>query len=79
MRDETSKADALGIAHMMRTGWFRGGHIKSEESYRLRLSGEIQFSRLDETGAPIKAPAIEAAGVNYHFTRSPRLIQIVAR
>lgn len=37
MRNKTDKADARGIAHIMRTGWFREVHIKSEESYRLRL------------------------------------------
>ena len=29
-RNKTDKADALGIAHIMRTGWFRQAHIKSE-------------------------------------------------
>jgi len=37
MRNKTDKADARGIAHIMRTGWFREVHVKSEESYRLRL------------------------------------------
>lgn len=36
-RNKTDKADALGIAHLMRTGWFRQAHIKSEACYRLRL------------------------------------------
>ena len=36
-RNKTDKADALGIAHIMRTGWFRKAHIKSEACYRLRL------------------------------------------
>jgi transposase len=36
-RNKTDKADALGIAHMMRTGWFRQAHIKSESCYRTRL------------------------------------------
>ncbi|ACI50810.1 transposase IS110 family protein [Gluconacetobacter diazotrophicus PA1 5] len=36
-RNKTDKADALGIAHIVRTGWFRTAHIKSEASYRLRL------------------------------------------
>lgn len=36
-RNKTDKADALGIAHLMRTGWFRRAHIKSEACYRLRL------------------------------------------
>jgi transposase len=36
-RNKTDKTDALGIAHLMRTGWFRKAHIKSEACYRLRL------------------------------------------
>ena len=36
-RNKTDKADALGLAHLMRTGWFRKAHIKSESCYRLRL------------------------------------------
>jgi transposase len=36
-RNNTDKADALGIAHIMRTGWFRKAQIKSEPCYRLRL------------------------------------------
>lgn len=36
-RNKTDAADALGIAHIMRTGWFRQAHIKSESCYRLRL------------------------------------------
>ncbi len=37
MRNKTDKADARGIAHIMRTGWFKEVHVKSAESYRLRL------------------------------------------
>jgi transposase len=37
MRNKTDKVDARGIAHIMRTGWFKEVHVKSEESYRLRL------------------------------------------
>ena len=36
-RNKTDKADALGIAHIMRTGWYRQAHIKTEACYRLRL------------------------------------------
>jgi len=34
---KTDKTDALGLAHLMRTGWFREAHIKSAACYRLRL------------------------------------------
>jgi len=37
MRNKTNRADARGIAHIVRTGWFWEVHVKSEESYRLRL------------------------------------------
>ena len=36
-RNKTDAADALGLAHIMRTGWFRQAHIKSEGCYRTRL------------------------------------------
>lgn len=32
-RNKTDKACALGIAHILRTGWFRQAHIKSESCY----------------------------------------------
>lgn len=36
-RVKTDRNDARGIAHIMRTGWFREVHIKSDESHRLRI------------------------------------------
>jgi len=36
-RNKTDAADALGLAHIMRTGWFRQAHIKTEACYRMRL------------------------------------------
>lgn len=36
-RNKTDRTDALGLAHLMRTGWFRKAHIKSAACYRLRL------------------------------------------
>ena len=36
-RNKTDRNDALGLAQMMRTGWFKTVHVKSEASYRLRL------------------------------------------
>ncbi|CCD90978.1 transposase [Bradyrhizobium sp. ORS 375] len=36
-RNKTDRTDALGIAHIIRTGWFRRAHIKTEPCYRLRL------------------------------------------
>lgn len=36
-RNKTDEKDALGIAHIMRTGWFKTAHVKTEECYRMRL------------------------------------------
>lgn len=36
-RNKTDAADAIGIAHLMRTGWFRQAHVKTDGAYRLRL------------------------------------------
>lgn len=36
-RNKTDANDALGLAHIMRTGWYRQAHIKSEDCYRMRL------------------------------------------
>ena len=36
-RNKTDATDALGLAHLMRTGWFRQAHIKTEDAYRLKL------------------------------------------
>jgi len=34
---KTDRNDARGIAHIMRTGWFKHVHVKSDESQRIRL------------------------------------------
>jgi len=36
-RNKTDKNDALGLAQIMRTGWFRAVHVKSPGSQRLRM------------------------------------------
>ena len=36
-RNKTDKNDARALAQLMRTGWFKAVHIKSEVSLRLRL------------------------------------------
>jgi hypothetical protein len=36
-RNKTAATDALGLAHLMRTGWYRPAHVKTETAYRLRL------------------------------------------
>lgn len=37
MRNKTDRNDARGIAQMMRMGWFRQVHVKSQSSMRLRV------------------------------------------
>jgi transposase len=36
-RNKTDKNDARGLAQLLRTGWYKAVHLKSEESARLRL------------------------------------------
>lgn len=36
-RNKTDATDALGIAHIVRTGWYRAAHVKTAGAYRLRL------------------------------------------
>jgi transposase len=36
-RNKTDATDALALAHIVRTGWFRTVYVKSDASYRLRL------------------------------------------
>ena len=36
MRNKTNRNDALGIAQMMRMGWYRAVHIKGQENQPLR-------------------------------------------
>lgn len=37
MRNKTDRNDARGLAQMMRTGWFRKVHVKSDQSHRIRV------------------------------------------
>jgi transposase len=36
-RNKTDKLDARGLAQLVRAGWYRPVHVKSEDSHRLRL------------------------------------------
>lgn len=36
-RNKTDATDALALAHIVRTGWFRTVYVKSDASHRLRL------------------------------------------
>ena len=37
MRNKTDRNDARGIAQLVRLGWFRQVHVKSEEAQRTRM------------------------------------------
>ncbi|MBU1223457.1 MAG: IS110 family transposase [Gammaproteobacteria bacterium] len=37
MRNKTDRNDARGIAHLMRLGWFKVVHVKSQEAQQLRM------------------------------------------
>ena len=37
MRNKTDRNDARGIAHLMRLGWFKAVHVKSQDALRLRM------------------------------------------
>lgn len=36
-RNKTDATDAIGSVHIMRTGWLRQAHIKTDQAYGLRL------------------------------------------
>lgn len=36
-RNKTDKNDARGLAHLVRAGWYRPVHVKSQESHKIRL------------------------------------------
>ena len=36
-RNKTDATDALGLAHLMLTGWFRQAYVKTDGAYRLKL------------------------------------------
>lgn len=36
-RNKTDPADALGIAQILRAGWFKSVHVKSDEAHRMRI------------------------------------------
>jgi transposase len=36
-RNKTDRNDALGIAQILRAGWYKTAHVKSDEAHRMRL------------------------------------------
>lgn len=38
MRNKTDRNDARGIAHLLRLGWFRQVHIRSDEAQQVRMA-----------------------------------------
>lgn len=47
---KTDRNDARGIAHIMRTGWYKEVHVKSRESHRLRILLKNRRFLLDKRG-----------------------------
>lgn len=43
-RDKTDQKDAVGIAHVLRTGWIKVAHVRSEQSSRWRLALLVRAS-----------------------------------
>lgn len=66
--NKTDAADALGLAHIMRTGWFRQAHIKSEGCYRMlihRRNLKRKFLDLENViRLSLKAFGIKLAGTS---------------
>jgi len=72
-RNKTDKHDARGIAHLVRSGWVRSVHIKSDASYRLRyLLGQRSLlvrKRVDIENTirqSLKVFGLRITGVNRH-------------
>ena len=45
---KTDRNDARGIAHIMRTGWYRASHVKSDESQRRRVLVNTRKTLIDQ-------------------------------
>ena len=52
-RNKTDKNDALGVAQLVRSGWYRDVHVKSEASYRLRLGSCSRTGGLSSANSSI--------------------------
>ena len=61
-RNKTDAADALGIAHIMRTGWFRQAHVKTQSCHRIRLLLSQRRNLKREAGPGAAAPARRGDG-----------------
>ena len=46
MRNKADRNDARGIAQLVRLGWFRQVHIKSDEAQRTRMLLSCSLSRM---------------------------------
>ena len=69
-RNKTDATDALALAHIVRTGWYRAVHVKSEGSYRLRLL-LIQRRNLKRKFLDIENSirhSLKAFGIRLHLT-----------
>ena len=53
---KSDKADAYALAEMLRTGWYRAGYVKSEDSHRLKamLGARDQLVRAKRVGNQVR-------------------------
>ena len=66
-RNKTDSTDALELAHLMRTGWFRQAHVKTDGAYRLKLlthRGNLKRKFLDLENAI--RHSLKSFGVKLH-------------
>lgn len=69
-RNKTDAADALGIAQILRAGWFKATHVKSDEAHRMRIvlahRRSLKRKALDLENA--LRHTLKAFGVRLHAT-----------
>ena len=72
-RNKTDEKDALGIAHIMRTGWFRAPHVKTEGCYRMRLLLPVVSLAPTAVVAPLMDSLSQRASGRGKFPRNLRI------
>jgi len=69
-RNKTDQADALGIAQILRAGWFKSVHVKSDQAHRMRIllahRRSLKRKALDLENA--LRHTLKAFGVKLHAT-----------
>jgi transposase len=72
MRNKTDRNDARGIAHLVRLGWFRCVHVKSEEAQQIRMllvNRNLLLSKLQDLENSVRG-SLKAFGLRLgHVTK----------